>query len=124
MLAQNSEQHKVAEKIRSMFVNRFDALVNVDKEEHYIGTMFPDMILVDKKTKSPLFIIEIRNNGQIAACMNAWKAAPAISATLYIIVPKEEFEKSKSMATVIGVRSRFGYYIIDKNTGAIEVVFE
>jgi len=124
MVENSTEQFKVAQKIKEQFQSRFEVLINLDTEEHFIGTMFPDMVFVDKKTKTPLFIIEIKKNGRIAACMNAWKAATKIPATLYIIVPQLELQNAKSIATVTGVNARFGYYTLDKNGDVLAVTFE
>ena len=124
MIENSTEQYKVSQKILEMFKDRFDILINIDKEEHFIGTLFPDIVFVDKKTKAPLFIIEIKKNGRISICMNAWKSAPVIPATLYIIVPESELQNAKSIAAVTGVKSRFGYYTLDKNGDVLKVVFE
>jgi hypothetical protein len=124
MIEQSSEQFKVATKIKELFQNRFDLLVNVDKEEHFIGTMFPDIVFLDKKTKLPLFIIEIKKNGRIATCMQQWKSQPKIPATLYVIVPQSELQNAKSIAAVTGLNTRFGYYTLTANGDVLNVIFE
>lgn len=124
MIEQSSEQFKVAQKIKDQFQSRFDLLINVDKEEHFIGTMFPDMVFLDKKTKLPLFIVEIKKNGRISACMQQWKSQPKIPATLYVIVPQPELSNAKSIAAVTGLNTRFGYYTLNSTGEVSNVTFE
>lgn len=125
MIEKSSEQFNVAQRIREQFAPRFDVLVNSDAEEHFIGQMFPDVILLDKQTKNPLFIIEIKRNGTTAACMKQWKSQPHIPATLYMVVPKTELENAKSMSAYLGLNTRFGYYSINPETKEVtELTFD
>jgi len=126
MIDNSSEQHLVALKIKEQLSHSFDVLINLDKEEHFIGTIFPDIVLVDKKNKTPLFIIEIKKNGRIPACMNLWKSAPSIPATLYMIVPKKELDTAKLYSTVTGLKLKFGTYEYDEINKRIisDVTFE
>jgi len=123
MIELNTEQYKVANLIKDRFDEDFDILINLENEEHYLGNMFPDIILLNKVTKTPLFVIEIRKNGRISECMKQWVNSN-IPATLYIVVPQKELSNAKSIATVIGLKSRFGWYSIDNEGNISDLIFE
>ena len=91
----------------------YTALSNIEKEENYIAQLFPDIILLDKKTEKPVFKIEVKKNGNIAQCIQQWKSVPNIPATLYIIVPLTDLANAKSIAGVVGLNTRFGSYTVD-----------
>ena len=124
MIKINSEQYKVAQKIQDMFKNVYDVLLNIDNEEHFVGTVFPDIVLVDIKLKTPLFIIDIRKNGDIGNCFQQWKTRGHIPVTLYIIVPKQDIGNAKSIAAITGVNAKFGSYTLNENAEVVDLVFE
>jgi hypothetical protein len=124
MIEKNTEQHLVSLKIKELFSSRFEIISNVDSEEYFIGTRFPDMLFLDKKTKSPLYIIEIKKNGAISQCVEQWKKQTTVPATLYIIVPQGELEKAKSVAAITGLNARFGYYTVGENSVISNVIFQ
>lgn len=124
MIENNSEQYKVAQKIKEQFQNRFEILMNVDKAEHFIGSVFPDLVFLDKKTHQPLFIIEVKRNGMVANCIQQWKSQSKIPATLYIVVPQSELQNAKSVAAVTGINTRFGYYTLASNGDVLNLTFE
>jgi len=103
--------------------NRFEVLNNLKNEEVFVGGLFPDIIFKDKATGKLKFILEVKRNGGIAQCLQQWKTAPVTSAILYIIVPKDELSNAKSIAQVVGIPVRFGYYEI-KKTGEVIVKYE
>lgn len=122
MIEKSSEQFLVAQAIQESLGNLYNILLNVDDEKHFIGNVFPDIILLDKKVNTPLFVIEIRRNGKIASCMQQWKSHPKIAATLYFVVPQVDLENAKSIAAVSGINAKFGYYTIEG--GKANVIFE
>lgn len=108
-----SEHDKVVESLVQSNSIQYTVLANLGKEEHYIGQIFPDIILLDKTTNKPVFIIEVKKNGFVAQCIQQWKAMPSIPATLYIVVPEAEIQSAKSIAGVVGLQTKFGTYKID-----------
>lgn len=90
--------------------DRFEVLTNIDGEKNFISDIFPDIILLDKASKLPTFIIEVKRNGFIAPCLQQWKAIASIPATLYIVVPEHDLPQAKLMAATIGLKSKFGTY--------------
>lgn len=119
MTTEITEHDKVVAKIRDSNSAQFKVLANLGEEQNYIGQMFPDLIFLDKTTEKPLFIIEVRKNGNIAPCIQQWKSALSIPATLYIIVPEPDMPTAKSVAQVVGLQTRFGHYTIDNNDNII-----
>lgn len=119
-----NEHDLVVAFIRDSQSDRFKVLDNLGKEEHYISQMFPDIILLSKQTNEPAFIIEVKNNGKIAPCIQQWKTIQNIPATLYIIVPEADFETAKSIAQVVGLQARFGRYNIDHESLVVSVKYE
>jgi N-acetyl-beta-hexosaminidase len=112
MAAINEEQISVINTIKTLFESSFTVLTNVLKDENYIANMFPDVILVDKTSKKPLFIIEVKRNGSIAQTIQQWKTVTSIPATLYIVVPESEYSNAQSIAQVVGLQTRFGTYTV------------
>jgi hypothetical protein len=123
MTPEFNEHDKVVENIRDANTGSFNVLTNLVGEQHYIGSIFPDLILKDKTNDIPVFIIEVKKNGNIATSMQQWKSAPSIPATLYFVVPESDLASAKSIAQVIGLQSRFGSYKILDN-GSISVDYE
>lgn len=108
-----SDPHdKVVGFIAKQFESDYTVLSNIDKAQYYISSIFPDLILQDKKDNKPRFIIEVKRNGGVAQCIQSWKSLPSIPATLYIIVPKELLSEAKKVAQIIGLSVRFGSYTI------------
>lgn len=110
MSSEISTHDKVVLKIEELTSGHYNVLSNRMGEKHFIGQIFPDIILSDKVTNKPLFIIEVRNNGNIAQCIQQWKLATSIPATLYIVVPEEELQTAKTVAEVVGLQMKFGFY--------------
>lgn len=98
----------------------YKVLCNLDKEEYYIAQMFPDIILLDKAGEKPVFIIEVKKNGNIAKCIQQWKSVPSIPATLYVIVPETEETNARAIADVVGLSFRLGTYAINNNQVTIK----
>jgi len=109
-----NEHDNVVESIVKANEPRFTVLSNVGKDEHYIAQLFPDVILIDKTTEKPVFIIEVKKNGNIAQCIQQWKAVPSIPATIYIVVPENDLSNAKAIAQVVGLNTRFGTYSLDE----------
>lgn len=122
MTTEITEHDKVVAKIRDSFA-QYKVLTNLGEEQNYIGQMFPDLIFLDKTTDKPVFILEVRKNGNIAPCIQQWKSALSIPATLYIVVPELDLPTAKSVAQVVGLNTRFGSYNIDAN-GNITIKYE
>jgi hypothetical protein len=118
-----NEHDRVVESIRDANSATFNILTNLAGEQNYIGSIFPDLILIDKKTNLPVFIIEVKKNGNIATSMQQWKTSPNVPATLYFIVPESDLSNAKSIAQVIGLQTRFGYYKINPD-GTLSVIYE
>lgn len=118
-----SEHDKVTNYLAKYFEPVYTVLSNVESPKHYISSIFPDLILQDKTDKKIQFIIEVRKNGGIAQCMQAWKSIPSVPSTLYIVVPKDTLSESKKVAEIIGLSARFGWYEISKDD-EIKVEFE
>ena len=119
---QKIEHDNVVNHIANNNKHAYEVLSNVDKEEHYISSVFPDLILLNKETKKPVIIIEVKRNGGIANCMQAWKNVPNLPATLWFIVPELELPNAKQIAQVIGLKARFGKYTL--KDGNVNVVYE
>ncbi len=111
----NTEHAKVVNQIKNANTEMYDVLDNLIEGKNYIGQIFPDLIFLDKKTGKPSFIIEVRKNGGIAPCIQQWKSAISIPATLYIIVPENDLPTANSIAKVVGLQTRFGTYTINEN---------
>jgi hypothetical protein len=110
-----NEHDIVVAAIRDANSARFTPLTNVGGEQHFIAQMFPDIILMDKATNRPAFIIEVKKNGSIAQCIQQWKSVISIPATLYIVVPQSDLPTAKSILQVVGLQARVGSYSIDAN---------
>ena len=123
MTTDYNEHDKVVENIRDSNSNAFNVLTNLAGEQNYIGAIFPDLILSDKNTNNPIFIIEVKRNGNIALSMQQWKAVQSIPATLYFVVPESDLAAAKSIAQVIGLQTRFGSYKTSVD-GVITVNYE
>ena len=119
-----TEHDKVVSAIRDGNASRYKVLTNLEKYEHYISQLFPDLILLDRETDKPVFIIEVKRNGNIAQCIQQWKNVPSIPATLYILVPESDLANAKSIAEVVGLKTKFGTYYIDENGNNIRVKYE
>jgi len=115
-----SEHDRVVEALKRSNSAKYDVLANLGKEEHYIGQIFPDLILLDKITNKPVFIIEVKKNGLVAQCIQQWKAMPSIPATLYIVVPEAEIQNAKSIAEVVGLQTKFGIYTMGEDSVTIK----
>ena len=107
-----NEHDQVVRLIFHQFENDYNILSNVGNSQYYIASIFPDLILQDKKDNKPQFIIEVRKSGGVAQCIQMWKSLPSIPATLYIIVPKELLSEAKKIAQIVGLSVRFGSYTI------------
>ena len=66
------------------------------------------------------FIIEVKKNGGVAQCIQAWKSLPSVPATLYIVVPKELLSEAKKVAQIVGLSTRFGSYTISNDDVKVE----
>jgi hypothetical protein len=93
----------------------FEILTNIDGEKNFISGVFPDIILLDKTTKQPVFIIEVKRNGQIQGCLQQWNTISNLPATLYIVVPESDLSGAKLVATSIGLKAKFGTYKYETN---------
>jgi hypothetical protein len=109
MEALKQEHDSVVKYIENIQKVAFDVLTNIDSPQYNIGGILPDMILIDKNTKLPAFIIEVKRNGDISKCILLWKTIPQ-QITLYIIVPTSDLVQAKSFAIVNGLKVRFGNY--------------
>ena len=118
-----SEHDKVVAFIRDIQSPHFKVLDNLGGDKNYIAQLFPDIILINKNTEEPAFIIEVKRNGNIAQCIQQWNSVPSIPATLYIIVPETDLATAKSVAQVVGLQTKFGTYSID-GIGNIDVKYE
>ncbi len=107
------ELRKVITAIRDAN-SKYTVLDNLDKEENHVAGLFPSLILKDAKGNS-VFIIEVRRNGEIAKCIQQWKAVSSIPATLYIVVPEGDLQTAQSVAQVVGLQTRFGSFTSDEN---------
>lgn len=113
MQAQVSEHVLVVNQIKRSLSSQYNVMTNVDEDLHYVASLFPDLIVQDKTTLKTLFIIEVKKNGNIAQCIQQWKNIPNIPATLYIIVPESDLQNAKTIAQVVGLKTRFGSYKIE-----------
>ena len=93
----------------------FEILSNIDGEKNFISGVFPDIILLDKSTKQPVFIIEVKKNGQIQGCLQQWNTISNLPATLYVVVPESDLSGAKLVATSIGLKAKFGTYRYENN---------
>jgi hypothetical protein len=98
-------------------------LHNLDGEKNSVAGLFPDVIIQDANG-TLLFIIEVKKNGNIAQCIQQWKSVPKIPAFLYIVVPEIDLANAKSIAQVVGLQAKFGYYKKDETTQKIEIKYE
>ena len=117
------ERFNVVSAIRDGNSATYEVLTNLEKDAHYVGHMFPDLILLDKVTKLPVFIIEVKKNGNIAQCIQQWKTVTSIPATLYIVVPELDLSNAKSIAEVVGLKTKFGSYKVSE-AGKVIVKYE
>lgn len=117
------EHDAVVRYISEKNKNRYKVLSNLDGEKVYVGGLFPDILFQDT-AGNLLFIVEVKNNGYIAQCIQQWKNATTIPAVLYIIVPENELANAKSIAQVVGLQVRFGSYTLDTQTNEVTVKYE
>jgi hypothetical protein len=110
------EHDKVVHFISEHQKDRFEVLTNFNGEQNFIGNMYPDIILVDSISKQPVFVIEVKRNGEIARCIQQWQSFSRLPATLYIVVPESDLSTAKLVAATHGVNAKFGYYTYDPNT--------
>ncbi len=121
MVEVNTEQYSVVKHIEKILSPNFKVVTNIGAEQHYIGGFFPDIIVMDKKD-DVLFAIEVRRNGQVSNCIQQWKSASNLPATLYIVVPEAELDNAKGIAALNGLKAKFGTYKIgtDKNVESVK----
>ena len=111
-----TEHNDVVSRIITLQEPTFEVLANIDGEKNFISGIFPDIILLDKKSKQPVFIIEVRRNGQIQSCIQQWYTISNLPATLYIVVPENDLSRAKLVATSMGLSAKFGTYKYENNT--------
>lgn len=114
MSTEVSETARVIADLVKLYSQRYIVLANIEKDEHFIAGAFPSVILLDKETKKPQFILEVKRNGSIAQCIQQWKTQTTIPANLFIIVPESDLPNAQSVAQVVGLRNRFGIYWFDE----------
>lgn len=113
--ASMNEHDAVVRYICEINQSRYTVLHNLEGEENNVAGIFPDIMLQDKGSKSLIFIIEVKKNGNIAPCIQQWKTVEKIPAFLYIIVPEKDLSTAKSVAQVVGLTVKFGSYSVDSN---------
>jgi len=109
------EHNTVVRYMIKLLEPNYVILTNIDGEKNFLSGIFPDIILLDKVTKQPVFIIEVRRNGQIQSCLQQWKTISNLPATLYVIVPENDLSGAKLVATSIGLNTKFGVYTYNNN---------
>jgi hypothetical protein len=117
-----STHDRVVNHIAQSFQGTYTVLSNIGTPKHYISSIFPDLIMQDKADNKTRFIIEVKENGGVALCIQAWKSQPSIPATLYIVVPKDLLSEAKKVAQIVGLSARFGSYTVTNDE--IKVDFE
>lgn len=118
-----AEHDSVVKHLAERFGSKYNVLSNLEKEQHFVAGIFPDLILMDKATNKPMFIIEVKRNGGIATCLHQWKNVKGgVPATLYIVLPETDLKNAQEVSRVIGMLPRFGTYKTD-STGIVTVNF-
>lgn len=105
-----NEHDKVVKYLEKSFSNSYTVCSNLGKEEYFISSIFPDLILKNKQTGTIMFIIEVKKNGEVAKCLQQWKTVNNIPAILYLFVPALELSNAKAVAQAIGIQVKFGSY--------------
>jgi hypothetical protein len=116
-MADHTREHDdVVRRIIELQESHFEVLNNLKGENNFLSGIFPDVILLDKISKQPVFIIEVKRNGQVSNCLQQWKNIANIPATLYIIVPEAEISSAKLIGTTLGIKAKFGTYGYENDT--------
>lgn len=105
----------------------FDIYTNPGQEKNAgIGDNFPDVIMVEKGTKTVRFILEIETEESITQneANSQWKKySNEINATLYLVIPKQFLKKASSLCQQNVINVRFITYSINTNN-VIEFNFD
>ena len=112
--------------IQKKHQNSFQVISNFGDNKTSIGGIYPDIIMYDindTKKEVPVFIIEVKRNGDIAPCLQTWKLQSSIPAILYIVVPHNETATAKSIANAVGISVKFGSYTLDDHNNVTRVLF-
>lgn len=105
------EHNIVVNYIRDDLEKRFNVLVNVGGTQRwFIGEMIPDLIVKEKGGDRVLFVIEVKSGQNFATEINQLKNYGNFPGILYLIVPQDKVAEAKYLATVSGIKARFGYY--------------
>jgi hypothetical protein len=100
----------------------YNILSNLEKAQHQIGSFFPDLILLNKETNRPQFIVEITRNGNIARCLQRWKSVTDLPALLYLIVPESDRANARDISNALGIPIGLGFY--KRNGDTITINYE
>ena len=114
------EYQLVVNQLEADLANSYDILSNFSKAKYQIASFFPDLILSNKLTQKPQFIIEIRRNGDIARCLQQWKSVPYLPAFLFLIVPETDKDNARDIANALGIQIGLYSYRIDGQNVTID----
>ena len=115
----NSHDRIISEIAKVLDQKKFDIYTNPGQEKNAgIGDNFPDVIVVEKGTKTVRFILEIETEKSITLneANSQWKKySNEINATFYLVVPKNLLIKATQISQQVGINVRFATYSIDGN---------
>lgn len=115
----NLHDRLISEIVNVLNQKDFDIYTNPGQEKNAgIGNNFPDVIMVEKGTKTVRFILEIETEESVTKdeANSQWKKySDEIEGTFYIVVPKNLLIKATQISQQIGINVRFATYSIDSN---------
>ncbi len=93
----------------------------------WIGDNYPDLILTEKGSMTPKFIIEVEtiDTVNIIEATNQWKKyATEIKASFYLLVPLSRKIEAINLCKQIGISARFGTYQTDNFGNVTNISYE
>jgi hypothetical protein len=109
-----NNKRKIIDSIDREFGERFRVFDNTRDNKKVVAGQFPDVILMRLEpppNNDILFVMRIEGvETNLVDSISEWQALGSTSSVLYIIVPRNRLDDAKKLASVTGVRARFGSY--------------
>lgn len=118
-----NEHDEVIKRITETQNTKFNVLANSSTEKkHTIQGLFPDVILMSKDADKVAFIIEVETAESFNSSFFQWKMYSNLPYTFYVVVPTALLSQAKAMASISGLKIKFGHYT--KNGSDITIQYE
>jgi len=94
-----------------------DIYINPGQQKNtHINNYYPDIIITDKNSKAPKFIIEVETPDSINFNETTqWKSYSTLGGLFYLLVPLNLKNQAELLCRQQGIKARFGTYHIENN---------